>query len=94
MNNNNNKKYDELLPPDHKNALIDDPESTDFFKDIKYVELNLPNNNVKRKPRYLFYSTIAASLLIICLLSGTIAVFILYLSIENSSKGGADVHPL
>ncbi|MBR0596819.1 hypothetical protein [Sinanaerobacter chloroacetimidivorans] len=71
----NNNKYEELIGNAIKNTIEEDFELLDFYKDIKYVEPNLFNYNIK-KSRGLKYLAIAASVLILCLLSGTLAIII------------------
>jgi hypothetical protein len=70
-------KYEELLSKAIKDAVKDDPESLDYFKEIKYVEPDFNKYNAGRR-RYIQirYPYLIASLLFLVLLSGTLAIFI------------------
>ena len=72
----NNDKYDELIGKAIKNALEDDMESLDFYKDIKYIEPKIPNKSMIKRKRHYRFLAIAAAFLIIFVLSGTFAVLL------------------
>lgn len=69
-------KYEEALGKAIKEVYENDFESIDFYKDIKYVDLDLSQYSMRKKPKHIKYFAIAASFLIFILLSGTIGILI------------------
>ena len=72
----NDTRYEEELGKTIKEVYKNDFDSIDFYKDIKYVDLDLKQYSSRRKPKYIKYFAIAASLLIFILLSGTIGILL------------------
>lgn len=73
---NNNKQYEESLGKAIKEAIGDDLDSLDFYKDIKYIEPDLSKYQGKYKPHHYRHMAIAAAVLVIFILSRTFAVII------------------
>ncbi len=69
-------KYEEALSKAMKEVYENDFDSIDFYKDIKYVDLDLNQYSVRKKPNHIKYFAIAASFLIFILLSGTFGILI------------------
>ena len=71
-----NANFEEALSKAVKEVYENDFDSIDFYKDIKYVDLDLSKYPIKKKPNHIKYLAIAASLLILVLLSGTFGILI------------------
>lgn len=78
-------KYNEALSEAVKQVYKSDFDSLDFYKDIKYIDLDLSQYSVRKKPKHMKYAAIAASLLIFVFLSGTFGILISNGSVRAAS---------
>jgi hypothetical protein len=71
-----NAKCEEALGKAAKNVYENDFDSIDFYKDIKYVDLDLSMYPIRKRPKYIKCFATAASLLIFILFSGMIGILL------------------
>lgn len=79
-----NTKYEAELSKAVKGIYESDFDSIDFYKDIKYIDLDLCSYPIKNKPNHIKYLAIAASFFIFIFLSGVLGVLISNGSISAS----------
>jgi hypothetical protein len=77
-------KYEEALRKAVKKAYESDFDSIDFNKDIRYIETDFINYPIKKKHRYNKHIALAASILVVLILSGTFGILISNDSISAS----------